>query len=542
MFPMSHAAHRNGAVLPQTVLASARPGAEPLEGKIVEPWLQPEAVKRRRETVGLNDPVVAAFCDSCEFLSLGCYCGPACTLKSLGLKKVTYPFDWVRTPSDGVIHCLQTNFEDFLTFTSIRAEGPEGKSFASAKWGGSFWHHDLQRPGLQDDFTRRIERFLGDGEVADSTTRVFVRAANSTRELELSFWLHEALVAAFPNARVYLVVLVDMQTAKGAFRVAGTSDVLFCRIHEKLFADNAARWTMEQSCDAYAEAIGFAACAWSGNKDFLKAIKEVPSLQRLSAAMDDFDGGNTANELFLPRRFQGHRISLRRKRDEAVQLTQDALEKLDSNGTKPAASYGAGTASTAASTPPTPGQVAAELDATTGTRRLPESPAAGTRASQRSPTPPHVMSHCIRGAPQRAMTPPPGSVVSPSAKSRSVTPIPGLGRCPTPTEGLAAAHRASQKSLAGQSSALRSCTPTGASPRSQVGAAGSASRSATPNAGSPASGKARVPQITGARQAVRPQPNFAGSSPTSAWALRSPMSGRSQTPPPGPSNGHQYRS
>ena len=91
-----------------------------------------QAVKRRRETVGLNDPVVAAFCDSCEFLSLGCYCGPACTLKSLGLKKVTYPFDWVRTPADGVIHCLQTNFEDLK-------EG-EGPSMAAAD---STWHVSL---------------------------------------------------------------------------------------------------------------------------------------------------------------------------------------------------------------------------------------------------------------------------------------------------------------------------------------------------------------------------------------------------------------
>ena len=62
---------------------------------------------------------MAHFEQDTEFIGLGCSCVMSYGLQALGLKKRTYPFDWLRSPIDGVIHLLQTDSEDFLTFAEV---------------------------------------------------------------------------------------------------------------------------------------------------------------------------------------------------------------------------------------------------------------------------------------------------------------------------------------------------------------------------------------------------------------------------------------
>jgi len=280
-----------------------------------DPLFTPELKMKRRAELGLDSGTLAAFVDSCEFVSLGCFCAVSTALESLGLRRHAYPFDWVRCPVDGVIHCLEVGFEDFLTFSNSRSEG-EHQVFSAARWGGSFWHHDPEAAGTRDDFIRRIDRFLGCGEVHGSVHRIFVRAVNSTQELRATPQLQESLERVLPNAQVRLLVLIDLQDVQGPIEVAGfRGKVLFYRISGAVWEGGVSkdgRDYMQWSSEAYTEAIAYAARYWSTDETPPLAAT-VQSMPDLEAAVVHFDGGAAANEPFWPRRFRGQPISLRHR-------------------------------------------------------------------------------------------------------------------------------------------------------------------------------------------------------------------------------------
>jgi len=288
------------------------PAPDPSPDRTNEAWLTKDAAMRRRVQFGLDVSIIADFIESCEFVSLGNFCGVARALQALDVKKYAYPFDWLRSPTFGVIHCLETDFEDFLTYTVARDEGPKGHLFGSTHWGGSFWHHNIVTQKTKDDFVRRIERFYGNGEVPRETSRVFVRALNSTRELDDCVRLHQALKRALPSARrIYLLVLLDMQSDLTPARLQDYDDtLLFCKVHESLFANNGAQWSMEKQGVAYAEQIAFAISVWCGELRAKSQIRGFSDIHALGHACDSFEGGSCAIELFFPRKFQGQMIKI----------------------------------------------------------------------------------------------------------------------------------------------------------------------------------------------------------------------------------------
>ena len=46
--------------------------------------------------------------------SLGQLCQSSQILKSIGLKKCSYPFDWIFSSCDNILHCIQDDFNIFL--------------------------------------------------------------------------------------------------------------------------------------------------------------------------------------------------------------------------------------------------------------------------------------------------------------------------------------------------------------------------------------------------------------------------------------------
>merc|ERR1712019_110890 len=179
--------------------------------------------RARQLALGLHTDAAQTFIKEAEFVSLGCFCGVSSALQAAGLRKAAYPFDWVRSSVEGVIHLFDSDFFDFLTFSAMKAEaGHQG--FLSARWGGSFWHHKPDDQKDREDFIRRIERMLGLGKVPPNAPRVFVRAVNSTRELDASVTLYQSLQRALPEATVYLVVLIDFQQESGPLRVKDTCE------------------------------------------------------------------------------------------------------------------------------------------------------------------------------------------------------------------------------------------------------------------------------------------------------------------------------
>jgi hypothetical protein len=272
-----------------------------------DPNMSIECQQALREKVGLDMPEVAALFGESEFFSLGSWCGVALTLEKMGLRKAALPFDYVRVSLDGVLQCLQSDFDDFASFSEIHVAEGGHKFFYGSSWGGSFYHHDIEQEHVRQMFSRRIERFLGGSEGKIPASRVFIRVANSPQEVEESLSLMAALEQKFQDAPVYLLVIVDMQKTPRLLRLQNTNaNILFYHAHEDLWMNcGKDLLTQRHRCaDTYADGIGAALRYWSeGLRSRVQAAR-VPDVKVLRALTENFDGGNAARELYRPQRLK----------------------------------------------------------------------------------------------------------------------------------------------------------------------------------------------------------------------------------------------
>jgi len=286
------------------------------------PWLSLSAVERRRQSFEFNSPEMVDFVDSCEFVGLGCFCGVTRSLQALGLKKYSYPFDWVRSDTPGVLRCVESNFKDFTSYSFV-GDGPSpGVSlYGGAKWGGSFWHHDPRDVKVQSSFDRRIKRMLGDAEVPRDKNRVFCISLNSLSDLSSVPKLRTALEQMLPKAQIFLLVFVDNQPAIGPIRIREEDDkTLLYWIHEKLFDNMGENWSEQKHAESYAEGLATAVRVWAGLDDS-QEIPEVSSYVEFWGRCNNFEGGNPSEKLYWPLRLPSQkmpRMPRLRKHSEAA--------------------------------------------------------------------------------------------------------------------------------------------------------------------------------------------------------------------------------
>jgi len=230
------------------------------------------------------------------------------------MRQRAYPLDWVRSPIEGVIRCFEEQFEDFLTFTDSR-EAHGHTVFEGSRWGGSFWHHDVMDDKVHSDFCRRIQRLLGNGEVPPNTPRFFVRVANSSRDVEMVFQLKRTLQQAFPDAPIYVLLIVDMQEVNCLARIDGVDadDLLFFLLDRgRVFKNTlASRDDFLHRSSVYADAITAAAAYWaagSRSSNASGAVAVFPNLREFSASLEQWYGGDCASQLFCPQYFKGRKV------------------------------------------------------------------------------------------------------------------------------------------------------------------------------------------------------------------------------------------
>mmetsp|Transcript_18433 Transcript_18433/g.29916 ORF Transcript_18433/g.29916 Transcript_18433/m.29916 type:complete len:440 (-) Transcript_18433:151-1470(-) len=275
------------------------------------PDTAPERVMQRWLSLGLNTENVKTFCNSCEFISLGCLCAVSNGLQFLGLRRNSYPFDWVRSSLDGIMHCLDSQFSDFLTYSTYTQNG-QYVVFGGTRWGGSFWHHNLEVPLTKEDMSRRIRRFYGLDNVAASTPRCFVRAVNSTREINAAQRFKRELSCALSGGpRIRLLLIADMQEEERAMTIAGDEDLLVYAIPESVTMHNLNKGAdaFRLCTETYAHAMAFALKFWAG-EDVRHHVKTFHSAVELSNAMVQFDGGDPGANLFMPRKFYGQQMEV----------------------------------------------------------------------------------------------------------------------------------------------------------------------------------------------------------------------------------------
>mmetsp|Transcript_62633 Transcript_62633/g.145810 ORF Transcript_62633/g.145810 Transcript_62633/m.145810 type:complete len:483 (-) Transcript_62633:74-1522(-) len=279
-----------------------------------DPRLQPAMQDACRGRNCLIGPAVNQFTEACEFISLGSYCAPSYALQLLGLKKFSYPFDWVRSSVDSILHCLDVQFQDFLTYSTTWTQD-QYMVFGGTRWGGSFWHHNLEAPITREDMSRRVQRLYGHGEVASSRPRFFVRSVNSTKEINQAIRLRAALRQMLPEAaEVLLLLIVDLQSGSGPLTFDGEEShgILFYQIAEadtcKAMAQGGRG--LQHCSEGYAQAIAFAVRYWAGDSEAQLAVRRHPNLAALGSSCEQWDGGDPARELFTPRKFYGQTLDV----------------------------------------------------------------------------------------------------------------------------------------------------------------------------------------------------------------------------------------
>jgi len=177
---------------------------------------------------------------------------------------------------------------------------------------------------------RRIQRFLGlCEEVPVTKPRVFVRVANSTRELDAMLQLHDVLCQALPYAPVYILSILSQQCCNAPVLLTGHPYLLFYRLRTDVRAERSSSDPLQLRCEMYSKAIAFAIRFWSGLEDArTRTLSTFQQMSWLSNSCEQFDGGSTGNSLFLPIRLKGKILAIQEyscpaMHEQAKPLTED---------------------------------------------------------------------------------------------------------------------------------------------------------------------------------------------------------------------------
>lgn len=119
------------------------------------------------------------------FVSLGAACPVASSMSRYGLRSFSGVFDWLITPNFGsVLHCIETNFEDFLLQENLERYDDNDNHFLDKKSGFRFEHDvnsfENEYDKLKEKYAHRISVFY---EKAQSRV-CYLRSVRSEKDLQ----------------------------------------------------------------------------------------------------------------------------------------------------------------------------------------------------------------------------------------------------------------------------------------------------------------------------------------------------------------------
>lgn len=168
------------------------------------------------------------------FVSLGSFCEPAGRMKELGLREMSFPFDWLVSKSqDKLIQIFNEDFELFLDPRYlIRHE--EGTGFLRHTEYDLVFFHEGDPPlsdqleALKIKYSRRIERFRNLNSYPGKV--VFLRASSLNEEItvESARKLRGALEQFFPDLDFDLCLISYNETLDDSLeKIAGVHVLYF---------------------------------------------------------------------------------------------------------------------------------------------------------------------------------------------------------------------------------------------------------------------------------------------------------------------------
>lgn len=165
-----------------------------------------------------------------HIVSLGWYCGVAASMSRYGFREMSGPFDWMFSDFEGVLHFLETSFEDFLDPNHIQIIS--ATRFEDDR--GLLFNHDcksdfaLEYPQIKKKYMRRIAKFNSYNNIC------FIRAVKDQKELEYIRKNEEYIKAVIGDNDIIFLIphyldyagfffpyfVLDIYTYYGGFRAA----------------------------------------------------------------------------------------------------------------------------------------------------------------------------------------------------------------------------------------------------------------------------------------------------------------------------------
>ena len=166
-----------------------------------------------------------------KFISLGGTCHETIALRTSKKYEEAYPFDHIRSSFEGIIDCIDNNFEHFFP-KNIKYDNFPNYRYNNRSIRGkycSFYHHDLKKNEVKNDFKRRFKRF----NTLLSTTNqkiIFIRATcskNYEDELNLYQNFEKTIKTKFPNLTYILCFLIPEQKHNEFYKTLSKNTFIF---------------------------------------------------------------------------------------------------------------------------------------------------------------------------------------------------------------------------------------------------------------------------------------------------------------------------
>jgi len=146
-----------------------------------------------------------------NFISIGGWCGTKMALKDLGLfNEPSLPFDSVRTSIEGIIDCIENNFQNYFP-KEIKKDNrfPKYVGFIGGYVG--FYHHNLLDKNVIESLKRKIIRF---DEKIKKNNCVFLRTiAREKYEDEIKYYkkLQDVIDKKYPGISYIICFIIPNQ-------------------------------------------------------------------------------------------------------------------------------------------------------------------------------------------------------------------------------------------------------------------------------------------------------------------------------------------
>jgi hypothetical protein len=158
-----------------------------------------------------------------NYISIGGWCGTKVAMSQVNLSdEATFPFDYVRSSFEGVIDCIENNFENYFPEKiKIDSRFSEYKPFIGKYIG--FYHNDLHDPEVIKSFNRKIDRF--NKKLSSAKNIVFLRTIvtdDYNDEILQVGHLQKAIEKKYPKLNYIIIFVIPNQQTTVSEGLAST--------------------------------------------------------------------------------------------------------------------------------------------------------------------------------------------------------------------------------------------------------------------------------------------------------------------------------